>query len=154
MWSISAEKKIAFGHGSSPVTPTLRRLRQKDQKFGTNLGSIVRLGQERKRHTQVWVESSNSWVRECYFVTCIYCVCTHVFVGGCKWAHVCHRIHEEVRGQCTGSHSLLPLRGPWRSNSRHLTWQQCVYMLSWRDGLRLLLLFYFVHECSASAWGG
>lgn len=54
--SVSAEKKIAFGHGSSPVTPTLRRLWQKDPKFGTNLGFIVRPGQERKRQTHTDVD--------------------------------------------------------------------------------------------------
>lgn len=54
--SDSAEKRIAFGHGSSPVTPTLRRLCQKDPKFGINLGFIVRPGQERKRQTHTDVD--------------------------------------------------------------------------------------------------
>lgn len=145
MWSISVEKKIALGQGSSPVTPTLRRLRQKDQNFGSN-HSETGSRKKRDRHIQA---------RERYFVTCIYCVCAGTHVGGgYKWAHVCHSTHEEVRGQCTGSRCLLPLRGSWRLNSRHLTWQQCIYVPSWRDGLRRLLLFYFVHECPASAWGG
>lgn len=103
MWSISVEKKIALGQGSSPVTPTLRRLRQKDQNFGSNHSETGSRKKETDTHRQ-----ENAILLHVFIV----CVQAHMW-GGVTSGHMCatalmRRSEDNVQDHVVSFHYVGP----------------------------------------------